>query len=136
LISIEFQEKLQWIQMELYLAGVFVSYLIGFWVLYSLRNRYTSDRLNLLEYQGIGKTDPWKSRLFFLSVLGNIGFPISSTFLGEDLLLKHLESHDWIPIFLFSLGYFLSGITGMRLYTKIFLGPLNPDPSGREFRNA
>ena len=60
--------------------------------------------------------------LFLLAALGVTGFPITSTFI-EDLLFSHIESTQIVLAFFVASSFVVSGIAGVRIYTRLFLGP-------------
>ncbi|MFM7913703.1 MAG: hypothetical protein ACKO9W_16105, partial [Bacteroidota bacterium] len=60
--------------------------------------------------------------LFLVCSLGMTGFPISTTFLGEDLLLSHVAEGDYVRAVVLSFTFVLNGIAVIRLYARIFLG--------------
>jgi formate hydrogenlyase subunit 3/multisubunit Na+/H+ antiporter MnhD subunit len=74
------------------------------------------------EYYGYATSHPRFSLFFFLACLGLMGFPISPTFVGEDLLFSHIHEQQVLLAFFFSLGYIVSGIALIRLYARLFLG--------------
>lgn len=65
---------------------------------------------------------PRVAQLFFLSCLGLTGFPISPTFVGEDLLFSHIGSHQIILASVVSLAFVVDGLSIIRIYARIFMG--------------
>jgi formate hydrogenlyase subunit 3/multisubunit Na+/H+ antiporter MnhD subunit len=59
---------------------------------------------------------------FLLAALGLAGFPITSTFLGEDLLLSHIEDEQWLLAALVAFTFIFNGIVIIRIYARLFLG--------------
>ncbi len=78
--------------------------------------------ISMHEYYGYASSHPRTSLFFFLACLGLMGFPISPTFVGEDLLFSHIHEQQVLLAFIFSLGYIVSGIALIRLYARLFLG--------------
>jgi formate hydrogenlyase subunit 3/multisubunit Na+/H+ antiporter MnhD subunit len=62
------------------------------------------------------------AQLFFLSCLGLTGFPISPTFVGEDLLFSHIEAHQVLLVFIVSFTFIIDGLSIIRIYARIFMG--------------
>jgi formate hydrogenlyase subunit 3/multisubunit Na+/H+ antiporter MnhD subunit len=58
-----------------------------------------------------------------LASLGMAGFPITPTFIGEDLILGHVQEHQFGLTLLISLGLILDGLAVFRIYARLFLGP-------------
>jgi hypothetical protein len=61
--------------------------------------------------------------LFFIVSLLFMAFPISPSFLAQDILLSLIPGDHAFLIILFCFSYLLVGVSIMRLYTKIFFGP-------------
>jgi NADH:ubiquinone oxidoreductase subunit 4 (subunit M) len=66
---------------------------------------------------------PIIGNIFFLVCLGFMLFPITPSFLGEELLLSSIHSGQWLEISLFGIGFFLMGVNITRLFAKVFFGP-------------
>jgi NADH-quinone oxidoreductase subunit L len=55
--------------------------------------------------------------------LGVTGFPITPTFIGEDLIYSHIHEHQIVLACLVSLSFILDGLAIIRIYGRVFLGP-------------
>jgi formate hydrogenlyase subunit 3/multisubunit Na+/H+ antiporter MnhD subunit len=66
---------------------------------------------------------PKITAVFLLACLGLAGFPITPTFIGEDLLFSHIEEHQFALAALASLSFIIDGIALIRIYSRVFLGP-------------
>jgi formate hydrogenlyase subunit 3/multisubunit Na+/H+ antiporter MnhD subunit len=55
--------------------------------------------------------------------LGVTGFPITPTFIGEDLLFSHIHSHQSVLAFFVSLSFIVDGLSIIRVFARVFLGP-------------
>ena len=62
-------------------------------------------------------------QLFLFCGLMVTGFPISPTFIGEDLVFSHINVNQFILATLISLSIIIDGIAMIRLYARLFLGP-------------
>jgi len=51
------------------------------------------------------------------------GFPITPTFIGEDLIFSHIEVHQVLLLIFVSLSFVINGLALMRIYARIFMGP-------------
>jgi NADH:ubiquinone oxidoreductase subunit 4 (subunit M) len=78
--------------------------------------------LGLYGYQGYVRQYPLVAFLFLLAVLGLIGFPISPTFIGEDLLFSHIHEDQFVLAFLAALAFVMEGVAAIRIYARLFLG--------------
>ncbi|MDP3472056.1 MAG: hypothetical protein Q8S14_09305, partial [Algoriphagus sp.] len=59
---------------------------------------------------------------FLISSLGLMGFPLSPTFIGEDLLFSHIHQDQYLLAFLAALAFVMEGIASVRIFARLFLG--------------
>jgi hypothetical protein len=52
-----------------------------------------------------------------------MGFPISPTFIGEDLIFSHIRAEQFMLAFFNSMAFIMGGISVVRKYARLFLGP-------------
>lgn len=105
----------------IYLNGVVICWLIGFATLKYLKSVEFDMSLN--RFQGYVYNHRTLGTIFLIACLGLSGFPITSTFIGEDLIYHHItEKHLWMAIFV-SFSYVLDGLAIIRIYSRIFMGP-------------
>lgn len=110
-----------WKYLVMYGAGVAGAYIAGYAVLRYLESRGESSMLK--DYQGSTYVFPKLGNLFFIIALLFMAFPISPSFLAQDILLNHIPEQYSFQIILFGIAYLLLGISTIRLYTKVFYGP-------------
>ena len=60
--------------------------------------------------------------IFLLSCLGIAGFPITSAFLGEDLILTHIHTEQWILAALIAFTFIINGLAVIRIFARLFYG--------------
>ena len=108
-------------EIGIYLGGLIPALVGGILILLKLRQLY-GQRLDLNGFKGWIQSRPLIGFLFLLCALGLTGFPVSTTFLGEDLLLSHIAEGDYGRAFLLSITFVLNGIAVIRLYARLFLG--------------
>ncbi len=100
-----------------YLSGNGVCWPLGISIIRSLPNRALNSFHGF--YEEFGKKD----FLFLLCCLGVSGFPISPSYLGEDLILHHAtQDRMWLAL-LIAFCFIISGISALRIYSRLFLGP-------------
>jgi formate hydrogenlyase subunit 3/multisubunit Na+/H+ antiporter MnhD subunit len=58
-----------------------------------------------------------------LASLGISGFPITTAFLGEDLLFSHIKQDQLGLAVLFALSFVVDGLAAVRIFARIFFGP-------------
>jgi len=114
-------QKLTVKEIGIYLGGLIPALVGGILILLKLRQLY-GQRLDLNGFKGWIQSRPLIGFLFLLCALGLTGFPVSTTFLGEDLLLSHIAEGDYGRAFLLSITFVLNGIAVIRLYARLFLG--------------
>ena len=51
-----------------------------------------------------------------------MAFPISPTFIGEDLLFAHIGQGQFFMAFLVSVSFIFGGISTIRIYARLFMG--------------
>jgi NADH-quinone oxidoreductase subunit L len=120
-LAIAFNEQFNMEQIAFYLSGVVVSYGIGYFCLWKLRSLEKS--IELTRFLGHSYEHPVLAFAFLLAGLGIMGFPITTTFIGEDVIFSHIHETQLILAFSTSLGFILNGLSVMRIYARIFLGP-------------
>tara|TARA_Y100000589_G_scaffold332160_1_gene389813 strand:- start:2750 stop:3112 length:363 start_codon:yes stop_codon:yes gene_type:complete len=60
--------------------------------------------------------------LFLISCLGLMGFPITYTFIGEDVLYSHIKVNEYYLVFFTASSYIVGGIALVRMYARLFSG--------------
>lgn len=120
-LAVAFNEDFKFDQIHLYLSGIALSGILGFICLWYLRSLEGS--ISLDQFHGYSYRYPKTAFIFLLSCLGASGFPITPTFIGEDLIFTHIhEDQPWLAIVI-SLCFIVDGIAIIRLYARIFIGP-------------
>jgi NADH-quinone oxidoreductase subunit L len=120
-LAISFNEQFTFEHVHLYLSGITVSGLLGYLCLHRLRNLEAS--LDLEQFHGYSVKYPKLGQLFLLACLGLAGFPITPTFVGEDLIFTHIHEDQAVLVFIVSMSFILDGLAIIRIYSRIFLGP-------------
>lgn len=120
-LAISFNESFSYREVYLYLSGVIVAGVIGFLCLLWLRKLEGS--IDLDRFHGHSYKHPKIALVFLLCSLGVAGFPISPTFIGEDLLFSHIREDQVLLAFFTSLSVIINGLSIVRIYARLFLGP-------------
>jgi len=120
-LSIGLHEEFEHAQILLFLSGIVVSGIIGFWCLRYLVNAGESIKLD--RYHGHSFYYPRLTFVFMLAALSLSGFPITPTFIGEDLLLGKIDEHQFLLLGFTALSLILDGLVVFRIYARLFLGP-------------
>lgn len=120
-LAIVFNEHVTVSEIAFYLAGIIISGSIGYLALLKLKQ--LEKRILISQYLGHVYEHPKFAFFFLLATLGITGFPITSTFIGEDLLFSHISSNQVVLAFFVASSFVVSGIAGIRIYARLFLGP-------------
>ena len=107
-------------QVHLYLSGIIISGVVGLYVIYQLKKK--GKKINLNQFQGHNYEFSGLAFIFIIACLGISGFPITPTFIGEDLLLGHIHEDQFPLLVLLTLCLALDGLVVFRIYSRLFLG--------------
>ncbi|MBK9733640.1 MAG: hypothetical protein IPO92_01205 [Saprospiraceae bacterium] len=121
ILAVSFNDLLTINEISYYLAGVILTGTVGYIILRILTKIEAGIDLN--RFQGHSYEHPKLAVIFLIACLGLAGFPITTTFIGEDILFSHIEYDQIFLAFFLALGFVISGITLIRMYARIFLGP-------------
>lgn len=120
-IAISFNEHFDWMHHLWYLSGVIISWFLGLMIINYLRKREVWISLN--QFHGHSFEHPKAAFLFLLCCLGFAGFPITPTFIGEDLIFSHIHYHQVSLALFTALSLIINGLATIRIYARVFLGP-------------
>lgn len=120
-IAISFNEHVTFDHIALYLGGVLVFGLVGFLGLRRLR--ILEEQINLDQFHGHSFRHPKISLVFLISCLAITGFPITPTFIGEDLIFSHIHEDQPVLAALTAFSLIVDGLSSIRIYARVFLGP-------------
>lgn len=120
-LSISFNENFGWEEIAVYLSGVIVFGIIGYYLLYKLKT-LEPNYFSLHQHYGHVYEHKTLANAFFIACLGLMGFPITYTFIGEDLIYRHIKINQYYLAFFNASSYIISGITLIRMYARLFLG--------------
>jgi len=120
-LAVSFNEHFDSYHHIWYLSGVIVSGLIGYLCIQRLRG--IGEWVSLDRFYGHAYEHPKIALIFLLASLGLSGFPITPTFIGEDLIFSHIHEDQILLALLISLSLILNGLASVRIYARIFLGP-------------
>jgi NADH-quinone oxidoreductase subunit L len=120
-IAVAFNEQYDWREGLLYISGVCVAGLAGYLIL--KRFKKFEKNLDLHQFHGHSHIHPGVAFAFLLCCLGLSGFPITPTFLGEDLIFSHIHEDQIGLAALVAFSFILDGLAIIRLYARLFLGP-------------
>jgi NADH-quinone oxidoreductase subunit L len=120
-LAVSFNEVFSFSHVVIYLTGVIVSGIVGSLTIKFLK--YREVNLDMNSFYGHIHEYKWTGFIFLLACLGLAGFPITTTFLGEDLIFSHIHENQFILTMLVSISLIIDGLALIRIYSRIFLGP-------------
>jgi NADH-quinone oxidoreductase subunit L len=120
-LAVAFNEQFDFGQVHLFLSGIIVSAVVGYMVLNYLAKQ--GEAIDLNKFHGHSYEHSKLAVIFILMCLALAGFPITPTFIGEDLLLSHIHEDQFILTTTTGLGFIVGGLAIFRIYGRIFLGP-------------
>lgn len=121
-LAVSFNENFEFVETFVFLIGIVVSAILGFICLSIIRSK-EPNTTSMFAYRGYVEKYPVLAFAFFIATLGLEGFPITTAFLGEDLLFSHIHQDQYVLAFLVAASFIISGIALIRIYARIFLGP-------------
>ncbi len=121
-LAISFNEHFDFEHIIYYLSGIILCGTIGIYSLHRLKS-LEKAYFDLNRYYGHVYEYPGLALVFLIASLGLMGFPITSTFIGEDLIFSHIHEHQFLLAFFNSLAFIMGGISIVRMYARLFLGP-------------
>jgi len=119
-LAIAENELFAWPQVAIYLSGVIFFGVSGLLIIDWLK-RLTGQH-GLHHYKGYVAKYPIVAFLFLVSALGLMGFPLSPTFLGEDLLFSHIHEDQILLAAIAALTFVMEGIVTIRILARLFMG--------------
>ena len=120
-LSIGLNEEFEHAQILLFLSGIVVSGIVGFWCLRYLERM--GEAVTLDRFHGHSFYYPRLTFVFMLAALSLSGFPITPTFIGEDLLLGKIDQNQFFLLACTALSLIMDGLVVFRIYARLFLGP-------------
>jgi len=120
-VSIGLNEQFDYSQIHLFLSGVVLCGGLGAYLLFRLKRG--GNKLSLDQFHGHSYLYPRIALLFAVASLGLTGFPITPTFIGEDLILGHIHENQIALTVLIASNLIIDGLAIFRIYARLFLGP-------------
>ncbi len=120
-LAISFNEHYNLSENFLYLSGILVFGALGVYIIRRLQKK--GENLDLDRFHGLSFEYPAISMIFLLACLGASGFPITPTFIGEDLIFSHIHEEQALLAFFVTLSFILDGLSIMRIFARVFMGP-------------
>lgn len=123
-----------WKYLAMYGTGVVLAFVGGHVCLWYIDAK--SSAITLQDYHGAIYEFTKLGNFFFIVCLLFMAFPISPSFLAQDILLSSIPGSHVLQTVLFCFSYLLAGVGTMRLYTKVFFGPHRASHHERAYRSS
>jgi NADH:ubiquinone oxidoreductase subunit 5 (subunit L)/multisubunit Na+/H+ antiporter MnhA subunit len=120
MLSISVNSHIPFRYLLLYLSCIVFFGFFGILALLNLEK--TEKNISLNQYHGNAYEYSNAAIVFLICCLGLVGFPISPLYIGLDLLLTYIESHQYLQIGFTALSLLFIEISLLRIYTKLFCG--------------
>lgn len=133
-LSVSFNEQYKLDEVVWYLSGVVIASAIGYWCLSRLKG--FEQNIDLNRFHGHSYKHPKIAFVFLLACLGVSGFPISPTFIGEDLIFSHIHEDQIVLASFTALSLIVDGLAIIRIYARVFLGPHAKSPYEMAYRSS
>ncbi len=120
-LAVVLNQKISFSELMMYVSGVLFAGILGMVIITKLQakeGRITLDgnHGHIYEHKKLGFA-------FLIACLALAGFPITPSFIGEDILFSHIEEHQYLLTIFMALSFVLDGVSLIRMYASIFLGP-------------
>ncbi|TAE47965.1 MAG: hypothetical protein EAY69_05750 [Cytophagales bacterium] len=119
-LSVSFNQYFTFEHTLIYLSGILISGFIGFICLFNLSRK--KENLDLAHFYGYAENHKVTNFFFLVACLGVSGFPITTAFLGKDLVFTHIQETQFLLTFLTSVSFVVDGIATIKIYSRLFLG--------------
>lgn len=120
-LAVSYNEQFSYTHHIIYLSGVLAGGLLGHIILVQLQLKV--KKISIGKFYGYASEHPKFAFMFLIACLVLAGFPISPTFIGEDLVFSHIHEDQYFLAICVSLSLVVNGLALIRLYSKLFLGP-------------
>jgi formate hydrogenlyase subunit 3/multisubunit Na+/H+ antiporter MnhD subunit len=120
-LAVAFNENFAYDDILIYLSGVVTAAPLGYLAI--VRLIHFEGPVDLDRFHGYANKHPKIAFTFLLACLGLAGFPITPTFVGEDLIFTHVGENQFVLVFMISLSFIIDGLALVRIYARVFLGP-------------
>jgi NADH-quinone oxidoreductase subunit L len=121
LLAVGAYDALNSFEIIIYISGVFVSWFGGILCLNYLQKN--EGPLTLDTLSGYSSKYSVLAFFFLLCCLGLSGFPITPTFIGEDIVFHHIHQEELLVALFIGLSYIFDGLCILRIYARLFMGP-------------
>ena len=109
------------IEIILYASGIIPAFLLGYFCLQKIKAIDNDILLN--RFHGYVYEQETTALLFLFATVGMVGFPITSAFIGIDVMFTYIHSNQVALITLLGLCLLFIELSAFRILLRIFMGP-------------
>jgi NADH-quinone oxidoreductase subunit L len=120
-LAVSFNDHFTFSHTFLYLSGIVAGAVVGYACL--VRLKHLEGSIDLDQFHGHSYNHKILAFVFLMACLAAIGFPITPTVIGEDLIFTHIREEQVALAFLVSLSFVVDGLAVIRIYARVFMGP-------------
>lgn len=114
-------DKYEYVEILIYLCGLFIAAFIGVLVLLNLKKE--EIQLNLNSFYGHIYHHPKLGFWFLMACLAFVGLPFTPSFIGLDLMYSHIDHDEYLLIIFVTVSFLVLELSVLRIYARLFLGP-------------
>ena len=118
--AVSFNEHYDFTHDIIYLSGILLCGVVGHVVVRYFQK--INHRLDLNRFHGHSTHYPVASFILLICSLAVAGFPITPSFIGEDMIMSHIHEHQYILALVVSFSFIVDGLALMRIYARVCLG--------------
>lgn len=134
ILAISFNDEFSMHEVYLYLSGIVISGVVGYLTLLKLIR--VGEKIALDRFYGLSFSHPKSTFIFLLACLSMAGFPITPTFVGEDVIFTHIHHDQIVLASILALSFIMVGFAIIRIFARVFLGPHAKSPHVMAHRSS
>lgn len=108
------------IEIIFYASGIVLAFVVGFYCLEKTKS--IDNDIMLDNYHGYVYEQKGTALLFLLAAIGMLGFPVTASFIGIDVMFTYVNSGQVILITLLTLCFIFIELAAIRIFLRIYLG--------------
>lgn len=116
-----FNDKYETKEIFIYITGLAISSLVGYYILQQLKKAKAT--ISLDNFYGHVYHYPQLGFWFLVACLAFVGLPFTPSFIGIDLMFSHVDHDEYLLIILTSISFLVLELSVLRIYARLFLGP-------------
>ena len=120
LLAVSLNQRFNNTELMIYLGGMLISAITGYICLQKIKA--VDQDIEMNGFHGYTYEQPGVAFIFLLACLGLLGFPITPTFIGIDLLFTHIGEQQFALVIFTALSFLFIELSVLRIYARIFLG--------------